>query len=225
MRLRQYIRYHLLLLLFVAAFAVYGYVAIVLLKNQSYHCFMHDILHLYCPLCGGTRAFLSCLRFELGAALLYNPAVILLGLFLVVLDVRALVFILRGTNRPLFPRRLLPLTILWLAAFTVLRNALAFFGIDPVGDIAAFWAERMTPVTALLATLLLFAAAVFLCAALFLPQKGMRHVAAFLTGAFTVFLVSLLYTPLLLLLLLPLCVGFFLLYRWISNREAKGFHS
>lgn len=199
MRLRQYIRYHAVFLLFAVAFSVYGYVAIVLLKNQSYHCFMHDILHLYCPLCGGTRAFLSCLRLDLAGAVCYNPAVMLAALAFIVLDIRALVLILRGDDQALFPRLLLPVAICYFAVFTALRNALAFFGVDPVGDIAAFWAERMTTFTASLAAALLFALALFFCGAFCLPQKRMRHASAFLAGAFTVLLAALLYIPLLFL--------------------------
>ena len=214
MRLKQYIRYHVIFLLFAAAFSVYGFISIIVLKNQAYHCLMHDILHLYCPLCGGTRAFLSCLRFNLVGALWYNPAVMLAAFVFAVLDVRALVLILRGSRRMLLPRWLLPVAVCYFAVFTALRNALALFGIDPVGDVAPYWQDKLTVTGAWLAALLLFAVAMFLCGALFLPQKRLRHAAAFLAGAFTVLLVAFLYTPLLLLLLLPLCACFFVWYRY-----------
>ena len=41
-------------------------------------CILHDRLHLYCPLCGGTRAIEAILRFDLAAAFSYNPFVFLL---------------------------------------------------------------------------------------------------------------------------------------------------
>ena len=103
MRLKQYIRYHVIFLLFAAAFAFYGFISVIVLKNQAYHCLMHDVLHLYCPLCGGTRAFLSCLHIDLVGALWYNPAVMLAALVFIVLDIRALILILRSSDRTLFP--------------------------------------------------------------------------------------------------------------------------
>lgn len=214
MRLKQYIRYHVIFLLFAAAFSVYGFISIIVLKNQAYHCLMHDVLHLYCPLCGGTRAFLSCLRFDLLGAVRYNPAVMLAALVFIVLDIRALILILRGSDRTLFPHWLLPAAICYFAVFTALRNALAFFGVDPVGDVAPFWTERMTTVTASLAAALLLALALFLCGAICCPQKKIRHASAFLTGVFAVVLVSFLYTPLLLLLLAPVFMCFFLWHRY-----------
>ena len=214
MRLKQYIRYHVIFLLFAAAFSVYGFISIIVLKNQAYHCLMHDVLHLYCPLCGGTRAFLSCLRFDLLGALWYNPAVMLAALVFIVLDIRALILILRGSDRTLFPHWLLPAAICYFAVFTALRNALAFFGVDPVGDVAPFWQDKLTVAGAWLATLLLFAVAVLLCGALFLPQKRFRQISAFFASVLAVLLLSFLYTALLLLLLVPVLASFFLWHRY-----------
>ena len=217
MRLKQYIRYHVVFLLFAVAFAFYGFISVIVLKNQAYHCLMHDILHLYCPLCGGTRAFLSCLRLDLVGALLYNPAVIPAALVFIALDMRALVLILQGKDRALFPRWLLPSAVYYFAAFTVLRNALAFFGVDPVGDVAPFWQDKLTAAGAWLATALLFAVAVLLCGALCLPQKRMRPIAAFFSSVLAVLLVAFLYTPLLLFLLIPVFACFYLWYRCVGR--------
>ena len=214
MRLKQYIRYHVIFLLFAAAFAFYGFISVIVLKNQAYHCLMHDVLHLYCPLCGGTRAFLSCLHFDLVGALWYNPAVMLAALVFIVLDIRALVLLLRGSDRTLFPYWLLPAAICYFAVFTALRNALAFFGVDPVGDVAPFWQDKLTVAGAWLATLLLFAVAVLLCGALFLPQKRFRQISAFFASVLAVLLLSFLYTALLLLLLVPVLACFFLWHRY-----------
>ncbi len=218
MRLKKFVRYHALFLLFAAAFAAYGYVAIAVLENRAYHCFLHDVLHLYCPFCGGTRAFLSCLKLDIASAFLYNPAAMVAALAFLVLDARALLRILREREGELFPRWLFPLSVCFFCAFFAVRNALAFFGVDPVGDIAAFWAARLTLARAVIATVLLLAVSALLCAALLLPRKRQRPVAAFLTGFFSVLLVSLLYTPYLLLLLLPLFCGF-ALWRWLVYRS------
>jgi len=206
MRLRRYLLYHAAFALFAALFAVYGYIAIVLFENRIFHCFLHDILHLYCPFCGGTRAFLSCLRFDIAAALLYNPAALVFGLLFFALDIRALVLILKEDRKPLFPAWLLPFSVCFFGAFFVLRNVLAFFGVDPVGDIAPFWANLTAP-TAVAASLLLCLGTACLCAAMLWPKKRYRTPAAFWMGLFFILLMALLYTPWLLLWLVPVAGG------------------
>ena len=205
MRLKRYFWYHAVFLLFVALFAVYGYVAIVLLENRIFHCFMHDILRLYCPFCGGTRAFLSCLRLDFVSAFIYNSAAILFGLLFLLLDIRALILLIKGEQGPVLPAGLLPFSVCFFGAFFALRNMLALLGVDPVGDIAPFWAELATPV-ALMAGILLCLGTAFLCVALLWPRVSLRAPSAFLMGMFFVSAGALLYTPWL-WLLLPIVAG------------------
>lgn len=40
------------------------------------HCYFHDYLGIFCPGCGGTRAFESMLYFHFLTSFIYNPAVI-----------------------------------------------------------------------------------------------------------------------------------------------------
>ena len=104
-------------------------------------CVLHDRLHLYCPLCGGTRALEAILRFDFAAAISYNPFVVLLLIGLLAWDLRALIRLLRGRDSVFA----LP-TWVWIAlialalAYGVLRNALLLsVGYDPLGDLAQFW--------------------------------------------------------------------------------------
>ena len=204
MRLKRYFSYHAALVLVAALFAVYGYVAIVLFKNRLPHCFLHDIAHLYCPFCGGTRAFLACLRLDAVAAIIYNPAVIAWGLLFAVLDARALVLILKGRQGPLFPAWLFPFSVIYFVVFGALRNALAFFGMDPVGDVAPHWVARLSTPWAVVVALLACAFSACLLAALLASKKVLRPAFGLGSGLLLVLLLAVLYTPWLLLLLLPL---------------------
>ncbi len=207
MRLKRYLWFHAAFLLFVAFFAVYAYVMITVFENRVPHCFLHDVAHLYCPFCGGTRAFLACLRFDVHSALIFHPAVIAWGMLFLALDVRALVLIVKGERKPLFPEWLLAFSVWYFGAFFALRNTLALFGVDPMGDIAPFWASRITPVWAVLASFLLCLLTALGCRAI-LPSKRGNDLGTVL--CFAVLLVpfaAILYSPWVLLLWLPLLVG------------------
>ena len=216
MRLKRYLWHHAAFLLFVAFFALYGYVMIGIFENRLFHCFMHDVAHLYCPLCGGTRAFLLCLRLD-PAALIFNPAAILWGMLFAVLDVRALVLILKGREGELFPEWLFPFTVCFFGTFGALRNVLAFFGVDPVGDIAPFWTARLTPLSATVASLMLCAVTVCLCGGILHSDKKKRTCLWYLLALLLVPLLAVLYTPWLLLLYLPLLAGVGL-WHWYRTR-------
>ncbi len=99
-------------------------------------CPLHDLLRIYCPLCGGSRAILSLLRFDLPTAFRSNPAVLLSLPVLLFYYVRALVVFARGGVFSFrLPRKWTVALISLFAAFFVLRNVLLlFFGVDPAGD-------------------------------------------------------------------------------------------
>lgn len=153
--LKKWLFGHFLLLLAMAAFALYGVVTLYWLPTMPYHCFMHDVMHLYCPLCGGTRAFMAVFRFDPLTVVIYNPAVLLATLVFACFDIRALVIALRGTNKALFPRFLLPLAIAWFIGYTVLRNSLLFFGVDPIGDLLPYLGGHLSGAEPILAVLAL----------------------------------------------------------------------
>ena len=97
-------------------------------------CVLHDIFRLYCPFCGGTRAVSALLTGNIVGALRANAAVVVTLPFLLHLDIRALVRIVR--NKPVTPlsRPAIIALITVFAAFFVLRNVLLRFGINPTGD-------------------------------------------------------------------------------------------
>lgn len=99
-------------------------------------CPLHDLLKIYCPLCGGSRAILSLFRFDLPGAFRANPAVLLSLPVLLFYYVRALVIFARGGAFSFrIPRKWTVALLCLFAAFFVLRNVLLIaFGIDPLGD-------------------------------------------------------------------------------------------
>ena len=99
-------------------------------------CPLHDLLRLYCPFCGGTRAILSLLRLDLPTAFRSNPAVLISFPVILFFYVRALIDFIRGEIFSFrIPRGWLFALIGLFAAFFLLRNVLLVgFGIDPAGD-------------------------------------------------------------------------------------------
>ena len=139
---RIYLLIHAVLLVAVLLFPLYRYVAEGITSVLS-GCFLHDRLFLYCPLCGGTRAVAALLRLDLFGAFRYNAFVTLVLFLAIVLDLWALVRLLKGRSR------LLPLPgWFWIflsvamVLYAVLRNDLMItHGIDPVGDLSFFWSR------------------------------------------------------------------------------------
>lgn len=224
MRLKRYIHYHVIFFVAVLAFAVYGFITTRLLPSPTFHCFMHDILHLYCPFCGGTRAFMALLRLDLLVTVLYNPAVVLATLAFLAFDLRALILILRRREGAFFPSFLPPLAVVWFSLYTVFRNALAFFGIDPVGDIAPYWQARITVPIAVLAIALLLLTVLCLLGMLYAPKQKLRRFSLCLLPLVAILLIALLYQNawLLLLLLFPLAV--YALLRVVQHKKTPSVH-
>lgn len=132
---------HVAVILGVCLIPVYR-LLIDLLPSHLSGCALHDYLFLYCPACGGTRAVEALLRLDLLAALRWNPYVTVSALVVLVLDGIAWVRYARGRT----PLLRVP-TWCWIAlaaslvAYFVLRNYLMIaHGIDPTGDLGAFWA-------------------------------------------------------------------------------------
>ncbi len=105
-------------------------------------CTLHDIVHIYCPLCGGTRAMVALLRGRLWYSLQCNPLSAYLAVGFVVFDVIAAVRIARRSEKPIvrIPLWYLILGIVLAVLVFVLRNALLIgYGIDNLDGLAAYW--------------------------------------------------------------------------------------
>ena len=146
---RRALRNYLVVHIAVLAFALLFRLAIHItsrFENPFFGCLIHDRLFLYCPLCGGTRAVDALFRLDFALALRCNPLVVFLVAIVIVLDVIALIRILRGNEDPLpIPRWLWTLLLALLLAYAVLRNYLMIvYGYDPLGDLIGVWSSMIT---------------------------------------------------------------------------------
>lgn len=102
-----------------------------------YDCLMHELFHIYCPGCGGTRAIMALLAGDVLKSLVCNPAVVV-GLILVLYyEVGVIVTLIRRNGKYYFLRKL------WLIygylgmiiVYGVVRDYLLVSGIcDLLGD-------------------------------------------------------------------------------------------
>lgn len=98
-------------------------------------CFFHDVLHLYCLTCGGTRATWLLLHGEVLEALRCHAAVVWTYAALLAVDVGALVRLLRGDTHPFrLPRAFWWGLLAAFVAYALVRDVCLAFGIDWLGD-------------------------------------------------------------------------------------------
>ena len=104
-------------------------------------CYFHQLFHLYCPLCGGTRAFMAIIRFDIVSALKYNAFAVYLFALAIYYEIKSGIMAFRGNNKAFsLPVWLLCLTGGLFVLYFVGRNLLMiFFGFDPTGDLVAYW--------------------------------------------------------------------------------------
>lgn len=102
------------------------------------YCAFHDVLHLYCPGCGGTRAIDALLAFRFVDSFLANPIVLYMAAVGMYYYVFAFYSFIIKKNGKIYYK--LPNCLIWIAlgivvCFFVLRNVLLIFGkIDYLGD-------------------------------------------------------------------------------------------
>lgn len=220
-RWKKYVILHVNLLLIAAGFAAYALLTRFLLPDGFFHCFLHDVLHLYCPFCGGTRAFLALLTGNFATALHLNGALLLAAFVCLGIDLRAFILLCRKSKRPLLPSRLGQLAIVYFLIWTLLRNTVLFYGFDSAGDLAVYWQwmapwrkALFLPVGTLMGVALL---GVLDCFPLGRRLPHVKQYAAFAVGYLLVALLCILYVyaaRYLYLLLLPLTVGLIVYIRW-----------
>lgn len=104
-------------------------------------CLLHDVFHIYCPLCGGTRAVDAILHFRFPEALRFNPLVVVFLLLAAIWYGIAWVRLFRGKRllAPI-PKALSVSLAVAFVGYWILRNLLLIaFGVDPMGDLVGFW--------------------------------------------------------------------------------------
>lgn len=105
-------------------------------------CTLHDVVHIYCPLCGGTRAMVALCQGQLLRSLQYNPLSAYLAIGFIVFDTMAVVRTVRRSPKPLvrIPCFYLVIGIVLAVLVFIVRNALMILcGLDNLDGLAAYW--------------------------------------------------------------------------------------
>lgn len=105
-------------------------------------CPVHAFLHLYCPVCGGTRAFWLLLSGDVLRSLVYNPTTLCLIVAVLYYEVYAVASLVTKNTAYIGKARLFPLFIVLAVCviYCVVRNILLVFGIwDGIGELLPFW--------------------------------------------------------------------------------------
>ena len=125
--------------------AAVAFLLIALLKQRVYlpifECVTYKFFHLYCPLCGGTRAIFALLEFDLISAIKYNSFLFYLALAFIAYDIKACIWAFNGKiDAFVVPKWLVWVTSVLFVAFFIGRNLLMIaWGIDPIGDLVGCW--------------------------------------------------------------------------------------
>ena len=136
----NFFRMHILLIAAALGFPLYRRLTLGI-RLPFAGCLTHTLLHLYCPLCGGTRAVEALLHLQIGEAWRYNPLVVFGAVVALVAEGIAWgrFFAKKKPLLPL-PQRWWILPAAVFVAYFLLRNLLMIlWGIDPTGDLGSFW--------------------------------------------------------------------------------------
>ena len=101
-------------------------------------CIFKKNMHLYCPGCGGSRALVYLLNFDLLRSFIYYPPLLVSIIFILDLDLRAFISFLKNDFSFLrsFRTKFLILIPIFIIANFIIRNVLLVaFGIDFIGDV------------------------------------------------------------------------------------------
>ena len=103
-------------------------------------CKIHDFLHLYCPVCGLTRAISSLLEGRLTVSFLcYSPLYYFAAMF-IFFDIRAFLCLIKGRRIQLSVAPAAWSLLAVAVTFFLLRNVLlTVFHVDPLCDLIFFW--------------------------------------------------------------------------------------
>lgn len=100
-------------------------------------CILHDVLHIYCPGCGGTRAVMELLRGHILKSLWYNPAVVLGGLLIAYYELGVFYTLVKKNGKRYYIANGWPvyLYVILIFIYAILRDILLLgFQIDVLHD-------------------------------------------------------------------------------------------
>ncbi len=100
-------------------------------------CGMHEILHIYCPGCGGTRAFFALMHGDVFQSIYYNPAVFLGALLVLYYESTVFLTLVKKNGKIYFYRKtgLVYAFLFIFLTYAIVRDYLLVgMGIDMIGD-------------------------------------------------------------------------------------------
>lgn len=99
-------------------------------------CYLVELFHIYCPSCGGTRAFKALCEFNILKSLWYNPIVPIGAGFFIAYEIYMIKHLIKKTERETFVKMWMVYSFLGVwGLFFIVRTILLFCGIDMIGDI------------------------------------------------------------------------------------------
>ena len=94
------------------------------------------LFHIYCPICGGTRAIAALMRLNISEAIKCNAFVVFLIVIFIYYDISSLVAIIRGKDKVLNISKQMKIAVLLvLSVFFIVRNIALVLGYDYLGDL------------------------------------------------------------------------------------------
>ena len=115
---------------------------VALSNSITSRCMFHDLFHLYCPGCGGTRAVYLLLQMHPIQSFLYHPIVLLLALMLADYYIGAVITLIKRNGKRYY---YLKEWFCYIVLAVILLNwgirnlLLVKFHMDYIGDLLQFW--------------------------------------------------------------------------------------
>ena len=99
-------------------------------------CIMLEVLHIYCPACGVTRAIYSLLHFDILNSIKYNPIVVIGAILFIIYQIAVIKHLIKGKERECFLKPWMAYVFLafWMI-YAIVRNVLLVYGIDILGNV------------------------------------------------------------------------------------------
>lgn len=98
-------------------------------------CIIKNKFHIYCPGCGGTRAIIALLKFDIIKSFKYNPIIIMLCLYILI---NILLNNIERKNNKIYLKvrfcLILSFFTIWFLHFVIRNFLLLFMHVDLLGD-------------------------------------------------------------------------------------------
>lgn len=131
------------LLAFFLCFMVYYHVNDITFHNSDGSCGVKYLFHLYCPGCGGTRAFEYFLHGQFIRSFLYHPFIMYIAVYFLTYYIpsflKAIGLYKKTMNYMIYVYILCGLLAVIIIHFIVRNLLLVYCGIDYIGECLPYW--------------------------------------------------------------------------------------